>query len=345
VPFNGNSMNRRNVIQLSVVSPVYNAADCLDAFVARVGAAVSQISDSYEIVLVDDGSVDESWKRIEAHALGDPRLCGVRLSRNFGQHLAIAAGLSASRGSLVVVMDCDLQDPPELIGQLVRKAEEGFDVVTTIRRTRSASLFRRVASRAFYFLANLLASPHVRASSNTLSVLNRRVVDAYLRTYDRFSPYPFIVNWLGFRSACVEIDHAPRVAGRSSYTLGKLLSFAVNGLVSQSTRLLHISTVMGLLFSLLSVGQMLFVVYLKLTRPMVVPGWASVMAVLWLVGGTILFSLGVIGLYLTRLFEQTRDLPMFVIGETTLGESDVTSVSPVRSERPAGSRLFEHAED
>jgi dolichol-phosphate mannosyltransferase len=335
---------RGDPIRLSVVSPVYQAADCLDEFVERVSAAAARVTGSYEIILVDDGSIDASWARIEDLARRDSRLRGVRLSRNFGQHLAIAAGLSASRGSLVVVMDCDLQDPPELIPELVQKAGEGYDVVSTVRRSRSASWFRRAMSRSFYFLARVLSSPHVRPNSNTLSLLSRKVVEAYLRTFDRYSPYPFIVNWLGFRCVAVEIDHAPRAAGSSSYTVAKLVRFAVNGLVSQSTRLLHISTVIGLLFSLLSVAQIVFIVYLKLTRPVVLPGWASVMAVLWLVGGTILFSLGVIGLYLTRMFEQTRDRPFFIVGETT-SEAVDTEGSSRGSVRRAGSRLFEDAEN
>lgn len=303
---------------ISVVSPVYQAEACLGEFHRRLSAALSEITEAYEIILVDDGSFDASWDRITELARQESRIRGLRLSRNFGQHLAIAAGLAASRGPRVVVMDCDLQDPPEMIRKLVEKADEGYDVVSTMRRSRSASLFRRGASRAFYFMARLLSSPHVRPSSNTLSLISRKVVKAYLRTFDRYSPYPFILNWLGFRAAVLEIDHGRRAAGSSSYTLSKLVKFAVNALVSQSTRLLHISTVIGLLFSLLSVAQVIYIVHLKLTRTTaVLTGWASIMAVLWLVGGTILFSLGVIGLYLTRMFEQTRNRPLFVVGEST----------------------------
>jgi dolichol-phosphate mannosyltransferase len=308
-------------IAISVVSPVYQAEACLDEFHCRVGAALSAVTDSAEIILVDDGSLDGSWERIQQLARKDRRVRGLRLSRNFGQHMAIAAGLAASRGSRVIVMDCDLQDPPEMIPSLMEKAGEGYEVVRTARRSRSASLFRRSASRAFYFLARILSSPHVQPNANTLSLLDRKVVRAYLTTFDRYSPFPFILNWLGFRSACLEIDHAPRAAGSSSYTVSKLVTFALNAFVSQSTRLLHISTVLGLLFSLLSVAQIIYIVHLRLTNPAVLPGWASVMAVLWLVGGTILFSLGVIGLYLTRMFEQTRNRPPFVIGESTEDEA------------------------
>jgi len=239
------------------------------------------------------------------------------LSRNFGQHLAIAAGLAAARGARVVVTDCDLQDPPELIRDLVNKADEGYDVVATLRRSRSSSLFRSLASRAFYVVARLFSSPYVRANSNTLSLISRKVVDAYLRSFDRYSQYPFIVNWLGFRATYMEIDHASRAAGSSSYTFSKLLRYSLNGLVSQSTRLLHISTVIGLLFSLMSVLQVIYLVYWRLTRAAVVPGWASLMAVVLLVGGANLFSLGVIGLYIARLFEQTRDRPFFVVSDST----------------------------
>jgi dolichol-phosphate mannosyltransferase len=311
--------------RLSVVSPVYHAEDCLEEFASRLGAALSGLTDSYEVILVDDGSLDGSWERIAKISRERPGFRGLRLSRNFGQHLAIAAGLAAARGKWVVVMDCDLQDPPELIRELVRKADEGYDVVGTIRRSRSASIFRRAASHAFYAVARVLSSPHVRPGSNTLSLISRKVVAAYLRAFDLYSPYPFIVSWLGFRATYIEIDHAPRAAGSSSYTLSKLFRFALNGLVSQSTRLLHISTVIGLLFSLMSVVQVVLIVYWRLTRTAVVAGWASLMAVLWLVGGTILFSLGVIGLYMTRLFEQTRNRPYFVVSDSTEDAPDVAS--------------------
>lgn len=312
----------REEVMISVVSSVYQAEACLVEFQKRVSAALAGITDAYEIILVDDGSLDSSWDRIGELARQERRVRGLRLSRNFGQHLAIAAGLAASRGTYVIVMDCDLQDPPELIPDLVERANQGYDVVSTVRRSRSASFFRRNASRLFYLLARLLSSPHARPNSNTFSLIKGRVVKAYLRTFDRYSPYPFVLNWLGFRVAYLEIDHARRAAGSSSYTFPKLVRVAVNGLVTQSTRLLHISTVVGLLFSLMSVVQIIYIIYLKLTRTGVLPGWASVMAVIWLVGGTILFSLGVIGLYLTRMFEQTQNRPPFVIGESTDDEFD-----------------------
>jgi len=304
---------------LSVVSPVYQAANCLEEFAARLIAVLSGITESYEVILVDDGSFDESWEAIRNIASRRTQVRGLRLSRNFGQHLAIASGLAVSRGAWVVVMDCDLQDPPDLIPDLLAKANEGYDIVTTVRSTRSASLFRRAASGMFYYLARLLSSPHVTPNANTLSLINQKVVAAYLRTFDRYSAYPFILNWLGFRAARIEIHHDQRVAGESSYTFGKLFRFALDVLVSQSTRLLHISTVTGLLFSVMSLLQILYVIHLKLTRS-ILPGWASVMALLWLVGGTVLFSLGVIGLYLSRLFEQTRNRPPFVVSDSTTEE-------------------------
>jgi len=305
---------------LSVVSPVYQAANCLEEFAARLTAVLSGITESYEVILVDDGSFDGSWEEIRSIAGRRSHVRGLRLSRNFGQHLAIAAGLAASRGEWVVVMDCDLQDSPDLIPDLLVKAEEGHDIVMTVRGTRFASLFRKAASRMFYRLARLLSAPHVTPNANTLSLINRKVVVAYLRTFDRYSPFPFVLNWLGFRATRMEIDHAQRVAGKSSYTLGKLFRFAIDAMVSQSTRLLHISTVAGLLFSVMSFVNILYLIHLKLTRS-ILPGWASVMALLWLVGGAVLFSLGVIGLYLTRLFEQTRNRPPFIVSDSTTDDA------------------------
>ena len=306
-----------HTIEISVVSPVYRAEGCVDELCRRLTTVLESLAVSYEIVLVEDGSPDRAWERIRDLATQDPRVRGIRLSRNFGQHVAIAAGLAASRGRSVVVMDCDLQDPPEMIPQLVEKGQAGFDIVYTRRIERYDSWARRWCSRLFFLLMNTVSPSFAELGRGSFSLLSRQVVDEYLRVVDVHSHYLSVLQWLGFRSVSVEVRHECRFTGTSSYSLRTLLSYALNGVAAQSTRLLHISTAIGLLFALLAFLQIFYLIYRKLYWSIGVEGWASLMAVLWFVSGTILFSLGVMGLYLGRMFEHTRHRPLFVVREQT----------------------------
>jgi polyisoprenyl-phosphate glycosyltransferase len=304
-------------IQLSVVSPVYRAEACIDELYQRLTAVLQTLVDTYEIILVEDGGPDRSWERIKALAAQDDHVRGLQLSRNFGQHPAIAAGLAASQGAFVVVIDCDLQDPPEMISRLIDQARAGFEVVYTKRRHRTDSAFKRLASRLFFFVMNTISPSFAEPGQGSFSLIARPVVQEYLRVVDVHSHYLSVLRWLGFRSTSVEVEQEPRFAGTSSYSLRKLISHALSGIAAQSTRLLHLSTAMGLLFSLIAGGQVLWLVYRKLFWSIGVEGWASLMAALWLIGGAILFSLGVVGLYLGRMFEHTRGRPLFVVREWT----------------------------
>lgn len=307
-------------IQLSIVSPIYRAEACIDELYQRLTAVLRHLPGAYEIILVEDGSPDQSWERIKHLAAQDSHVVALQLSRNFGQHNAIAAGLSASRGQYTVVMDCDLQDPPEVIPQLLEQAKAGVDIVYTRHTIRVDSTFKQRTSRVFFFIVNILSPLSAVPGQGSFSLISRQVVDEYLRVTDVHSHYLSVLHWLGFRSTCVDVAQAERFAGASSYSLSKLVSHALNGITSHSTRLLHISTGMGLLFALLAVLQILYLVYRKWIHSIGVEGWASLMVVTWLVGGAILFSLGVIGLYLGRMFEHTRHRPLFVVREQINGE-------------------------
>jgi glycosyltransferase involved in cell wall biosynthesis len=307
-------------IQLSIVSPVYRAEACIDELYQRLTMVLRHLPDTYEIILVEDGSPDQSWERIKHLATQDSHIVALQLSRNFGQHNAIAAGLSASRGQYTVVMDCDLQDPPEVIPQLLEQAKAGVDIVYTRHTIRVDSTFKQRTSRIFFLIVNTLSPSSAVPGQGSFSLISRQVVDEYLRVADVHSHYLSVLHWLGFRSTCVDVAQAERFAGASSYSLSKLVSHALNGIASHSTRLLHISTGMGLLFAIFAVLQILYLLYRKWIHSIGVEGWASLMVVTWFVGGAILFSLGVIGLYLGRMFEHTRHRPLFVVREQINGE-------------------------
>lgn len=307
-------------IHLSIVSPVYRAEACIDELHQRLTTVLQTLPDPYEIILVEDGSPDQSWTRIKHLATQDSHVVALQLSRNFGQHAAIAAGLSASRGQYTVVMDCDLQHPPEIIPQLLARAKAGVDIVYTRHPLRVDSAFKQQTSRVFFFIVNMLSPLSATPGQGSFSLLSRQVVAAYLGVVDVHSHYLSVLHWLGFRSTCIDVAQAERFAGASAYSLSKLVSHALNGIASHSTRLLHISTGMGLLFASFAIIQILYLIYRKWIHAIGVDGWASLMVVTWFVGGAILFSLGVMGIYLGRMFELTRHRPLFVVREQINGE-------------------------
>jgi dolichol-phosphate mannosyltransferase len=296
---------------LSVVVPVYGCADCLVALHDRLTKSVAQITDRYEFVMVDDRSVDGGWDVLERLARSDEHLRAYRLSRNFGQDAAITAGLAQARGDWVVVMDCDLEEAPEDIPRLWAAAGEGFDVVRTVRRDWKHSRFRRSASRAY---RRLTLETDVRPDYSNLSLLSRQVVDAFLRLRDRDREYMIALDWLGFDSTAIDIEHHPRYAGRSGYTLQRLVRTAVDGMFFRSTLLLRLVVLCGFIVAL--VGLVLAgyeVVDYFAARNSTVPGYTSLAVLLLLLAGVIIVSVGVVGLYVGRIFEQVKDRPLYLI--------------------------------
>lgn len=304
-------------VELSVVAPVFNDEECLVELHSRLTTVLSALTPSYEIILVDDGSQDASWSVVEALSRKDPRVRGIRLSRNFGQHFAITAGLEATRGRRVVVMDSDLQERPEEIPRFWEKMNEGYEVVFSRRRKRRDSFFKRTTSVLFFVTMNRLTGQKVRGEEGTLSMLDRKVVDAFLRVTDAHRHYLYILRFLGFRQAFVDVEHAERFAGTSSYNLKRMFIHALDGITSQSTRLLHASSAIGFLFVVGAFVQVLWLVYKRVILDQGVEGWASAMVSTWFIGGMVLFSLGVLGLYVGKMFEQAKNRPLFIVAERT----------------------------
>jgi len=298
---------------VSVVIPVYNAAPCIGELYRRLIAVLEATTTSFEIVLVDDASSDDSWQRVRDLAMADSRLQAIQLARNFGQHAAIAAGLSAARGDSVIVMDCDLQDQPEEIPKLQAAAKEDVEIVFARRKNRSDPRHRQWSSRAALNLVALLSGANIDPEIGTFSLIKRRVVDEYLRVVDKHSHYLQVLRWLGFNQQTVDVIEAERFAGTSSYTFSKLVRHFWNGMVSQSERLLHAAVYIGFIFCGLAVVQMIVLVARSLMHRIGVPGWASLMATIWFVGGTIVFSLGIIGLYIGKIHEQVQRRPPFIV--------------------------------
>lgn len=294
--------------ELSIVIPVFGCARQLDELHERLRATIDPLTDDYELVLVDDASPDSAWPRLMALAEADPRVRVFGLSRNFGQDAAITAGLAKARGRWVIVMDCDLQEPPEAIPELYARAQEGFEVVRTERGGRGHSRLRRLASNTY---RRLLLEETAHPEYSNMSLLSRRAVDAFNQMQDRDREYHLMLDWLGFESDVVPIAFAPR-EGESSYTLRKLVRVALDGMFFRTTVLLRLVVFLGFVVAVVGGALAIFniVYYFVAGQP---TGYTSLIVLVVLFSGLIIVSVGVVGLYVGRIFEQVKSRPLYVI--------------------------------
>jgi polyisoprenyl-phosphate glycosyltransferase len=306
-------------IDISVVVPLYGCTPFIEELCRRLRTTLSRITNRYEIILVDDCGPDDAWPFIQAQAARMPEIHAIRLSRNFGQHVAIGAGLSVSRGAWIVVLDGDLQDPPEEIARLYEQVGErgdlGVDVVFARRRRRSETLSRRIASRAYFRLLSALSDSEIDGREGSLSLFSRKVADAYLAISDQDRHHIMLLRWLGFRQVTIEYDQDPRKEGSSSYTLGKLIDTAVRGLFFTSTRLLRVIVYTGILSSLLGFFLAVIIIVQYFMHD-IAPGWTSLAVIQLVVGGAVIVCVGTVGMYVGRIFDQVRGRPLFVIDRT-----------------------------
>ena len=302
-----------NAPLLSIVSPVYGSATIVAPLVERIVSAVTPVTADFEIVLVDDCSPDDSWAQIATIARHEPRVRGLHLSRNFGQHAAITAGLAHARGEYVVVMDCDLQDDPAYIPALLAKVREGYDIVLTRKAGRRHAWHRNLAARGFAAMLNLL-SGHRPADPQVggYSILSRQVVDAFLQVRDVHRHYLLILGWLGFRTAVVPVEHHPRHSGQSTYTFQRLLRHALEGITSQSTLLLKFAVGIGFTYFCASVIGATYLCIRYFVHNFLV-GWASTVVLLLASTGLILMAIGILGIYIGNIFEQVRNRPLYLV--------------------------------
>jgi dolichol-phosphate mannosyltransferase len=301
--------------EISVVSPVYCCADCLGALCERIESALGSIGVSHEIVLVDDASPDGAWPVMRELAASDPRIKAVGLSRNFGQHAAIAAGLEHARGRWLIVMDCDLQDRPEEIAALYAKAQEGYDIVFAEREARQDGWLKRTSSRAFIALLNWLSGADYDYRTANFGIYSRAVIDAVRSMGDRARFFPVMVRWTGFRRASIPVQHDARGNGGSSYTLKKLVKLGLDTMLSYSDKPLRLVATAGIVISLIALVMTGFSLYRYLHGDVTVAGYTSLIASMWLLAGVMLFCMGIIGLYVGRVFESVKSRPMFVVRE------------------------------
>lgn len=303
-------------MELSIVSPIYRGEKMLDELVRRIIDSVKDITDDYEIVLVNDCSPDDSWEKIVQLCNENKKVKGVNLSRNFGQHYAITAGLSKTSGNWVVVMDCDLQDRPEEIPNLYAKTKEGFDSVFAQRVERQDTFMKRLSSAAFYFVFSFLTDSKQDKSVANFGIYNRKVVNAILSMGDSIRYFPIMAQWVGFRKGYLPVQHAERQVGSSSYSFFKLMRLASDNMIGFSDKPLRLMLTFGFY---VVIGSLLVALYYFVKWCLgliVVDGFTTMVISLWLIAGILTMMLGITGLYIGKIFDRVKGRPVFIIGET-----------------------------
>jgi glycosyltransferase involved in cell wall biosynthesis len=298
---------------LSVVSPAYKCAECIAELHSRLTRSLAGITDDYEVIFVDDGSPQNDWEVIQRICDKDQKVRGIKLSRNYGQHYAITAGLDHARGNWVVVMDCDLQDQPEEIIKLYEKAKEGWPIVLARRAERKDSLYRRFVSTAFAKLFNWLGDIEIDNSIANFSICSRTVIQSVSLFRERNRSFPIFLNEVGFPKAVVDVEHAPRFAGKSSYSFTKLLDFAIQTIVARSNKPLRLSIRFGFFLSFLAVLYGTVVIFRYFAHDIAVEGWTTLAVLISFLGGLGFANLGIIGLYLGKVFDETKHRPLYII--------------------------------
>lgn len=303
-------------VKYSVVVPVFNEESVIDEFSRRALAVMDSLGEPYEIIFVDDGSTDATFQKASLLASRSQAIKALRLSRNFGHQVAITAGMDAASGAAVVVMDGDLQHPPELIPEMARKWAEGFHVVNTSRmETEGIPLKKKLFSKIFYKLINIDSEVPIYPDAADFRLMDRAAVEAFrqLREQDRF--VRGLTSWIGFKQTSVPFNAPERHAGESKYTLRKMIRFAVNGITSFTTLPLKAVGTFGLVVAAASFFYAAFALYEKLVLGITVEGWTSLLVGILFLGGVQLISIGVLGAYIARIFTQVKNRPLYFVQE------------------------------
>ena len=309
---------------LSVVVPAFNEAEVLHSFLARTRAVLEATGLAWEIVFADDGSTDPTAEIIRAMHDADPRVALVSLSRNFGKEIAMTAGLDHARGQAVVVIDADLQDPPELISDFVRLWREGADVVYARRTEREGeSAAKRATAHLFYRLMNTLADRPIPADVGDFRLMSRRAVDSLLRMRERHRFMKGLFSWIGYKQVELAYTRAPRAAGSTKWNYWRLWNLSLEGITSFSIRPLQFASYVGFAISLVSLGYGGYIVVDTLVHGNPVAGYPSLVVIVLFLGGVQLMTLGVIGEYIGRIFNETKQRPLYLVGAVVASEQPV----------------------
>jgi dolichol-phosphate mannosyltransferase len=304
--------------EISIVLPVYNEEAGLAELHRRVREVLQARLWRYEIIFVNDGSRDGSWLRILELSNQDRCVCGVNLSRNFGHQIAITAGIELSRGAVVVVMDSDLQDPPELIPKMYERYEAGYDVVYAQRRKREGETwFKEWTAKIFYRLMRRMTTIDIPLDTGDFRLMSRRVVDDLTRLQEQSRFVRGLVTWVGYNQTPILYDRDARHAGSTKYPFSKMVKFALDGITGFSSQPLRLASHVGLFFAMASLALMLFLMLYKVGGGEgIIPGWTSLAVAVLFLGGVQLLAIGILGEYVGRIYDQVKRRPLYLVRET-----------------------------
>ncbi len=297
----------------SVVSPVFRSESSIEALVERISVTLKSISASYEIILVNDCSPDNSWSVIERICETNKHVKGLNLSRNFGQHHAITAGLDFSSGEWVFVMDCDLQDQPEEMIKLYNKAMKGFEIVLASRKKRNDPFLKVITSTVFYKTLSYLTGINADSTVANFGIYHRKVIDEIVKMKEQIRYFPTMVQWLGFKQAKIEVEHARRPEGETAYNFRKRVRLALDIILAYSDKPLRLIVKFGLLLSLSSFAFAFYVLIRYINGYITLSGYASLFISIWFFFGITIMILGIIGLYIGKTFESSKGRPLYVL--------------------------------
>ena len=301
-------------IKISIVSPVYKSEELIDQLVARISETAEKISTNYEIILVDDSSPDNSWNKINELCAKNKKVIGIQLSRNFGQHYAITAGLDHAKGEWVVVMDCDLQDVPEEIFNLYEETKNGFDIVLARRTNRKDKISQKFFSFFFYkFLNYLTGIKHDEKVAN-FGIYHKKVIKSIISMRENVRYFPIMVKWVGFKMGYINVKHASR-DGETSYVLKKRINIALDVILSYSDKPLRIFVKLGMFISFTSIIISCYYFIQWLLGKTIIMGYTSLIISIWFLSGIILAALGIIGLYVGKTFQDVKKRPIYIINQ------------------------------
>ncbi|MBI1365083.1 MAG: glycosyltransferase [Alphaproteobacteria bacterium] len=311
---------------LSIVAPCHNEEANIAVLCARASAAArAEVGEDFEIILVNDGSTDRTWRAIKDANASDKHVRGLNLSRNYGHQLALTAGLSAARGARILMLDADLQDPPELLGEMMRAIDEGADVAFGQRRRRAGeTLFKRMSADLFYRGVSALSDFALPRNAGDFRLITRRVLEDFLAMPERHRFVRGMIAWVGYRQVAVPYDRDARHAGQTKYTLGKMVRFATDAITSFSTAPLRVAGMMSLFAFFVAALAIVYVLW-SVIAGSTAPGWASVLTAVSFFSGAQLLSTAIIGEYLGRLYIESKGRPLFLVADTT--DENVASAS------------------
>jgi glycosyltransferase involved in cell wall biosynthesis len=301
--------------KISIVSPVYKAEKIVDKLVFEIRKTMQSMDVSYEIVLVDDRSPDNSWVLMKNLSQQFPEVKSIRLSKNFGQHPAIIAGLHQAKGDWIVVMDCDMQDQPKEIANLYAKAQQGFDAVLARRSKREDSFLKKLSSNLYSKIYGYFTNTKYDNEIANFGIYNKKFIAAVLNVSDYIKFFPLFVNFVGFNTTSISVEHAARDSGKTSYSLSKLMSLAFNTIISFSNKPLKIMVKFGLVISLFSFLTGGYYLYEAFSGGVAVLGFTSLIVSIWFLSGIIITTIGITGIYIGKIFDQSKQRPVFIVDE------------------------------